>query len=68
MYASLTVSLKAHFHLQKIFRGQERNGTEKLMGMRVGHVNRKIFRSVPFRTKLNQVQLFRSFPYGKDIV
>ena len=53
--------LKADFHLQKIFRGQERNGTEKLMGMRMGHVNRKIFRSALFRGKLNQVQPFLSF-------
>ena len=53
--------LKADFHLQKIFRGQERNGTEKLMGMRMGHVNRKIFCSALFRGKLNQVQPFLSF-------
>ena len=58
-------AIKADFHLQKIFRGQERNGTEKLMGMRVDHVNRKIFRSVLFRGKLNQVQLFLSFRMEK---
>ena len=59
---------KVDFHIQKIFRGQERKGTEKLMGMRMRHVNRKIFCSILFRGKLNRFQLFLSFPYGIDFV
>ena len=38
--------LKAVFHLQKIFRGQKPNATEKLMGMCMCHVNGRF--SVPF--------------------
>ena len=60
--------LKVDFHFQKTFRGQEWNGTGKLVSMHVCHVNRKIFRSVLFRGKLNQVQLFLSFPCGIDVV
>ena len=36
-----TMILKAAFHLQEIFRGQEQNGKEKLMSMRVGHLDGK---------------------------
>ena len=45
--------VKVDFHLHKIFRGQERNGTEKLVSMHVCHVNRKIFLSVPVRGKFS---------------
>ena len=59
--------IRVDFHLQKIFRGQERNGAEKLMSMRLCHVNRKIFRSVLFRGKLNQVQRFLSYDLSSQL-
>ena len=48
-FSDVLKDVKADFHLQTIFCGQKQNRTEKLMGMRVGHVNRKIFCSVLFR-------------------
>jgi len=48
-------------HLQEIFYGQEWKGTEKLMGMHMGHMDRKIVCSILFWGQLNQTQLFLSF-------
>ena len=55
------LTLNVGVRLQKMFRGQERNGTEKLMGMRVDHVNRKSFCSVLFGGELNKFNFFCPF-------
>ena len=57
---------KADFHLQKIFRGQERN--RKTHGHARGSRDQENFpfRSVP--RKVESSSTFSFFPYGKDIV
>lgn len=45
---SAKVSFKAAFHLLKIFRGQERNGKEKFLIMRIRNVMSSLHEKCPY--------------------
>ena len=65
MDVSYEIANEGGFPLTESFprSGTERTQKSSWAGMRVRHVNRKIFYPVVFRGKLSHVQLFLSFLY-----